>query len=192
MKIILIGNNTADNQPHFFLKPDSALLKDNKPFFIPDFTKQLRISMHPVIRISRLGKNIAERFAGRYYDAITMGLDFTATDLQNECRENNQPWDISYSFDGSAVIGHFLSKDKYKTLQALHFKLLADGKTVQQLSPSELSLSPDQIVSWVSQFHTLKTGDLIFCGNISSTSGYIDELLQGYIEEEKVFDFHIR
>lgn len=192
MKIILINNNTVGKEPFFFLKPDSALLKDNKPFFIPDFTKHLTFSLHPVIRICRLGKNIVERFAYRYYDAITIGLDLTAADVKQDSIEKRLPWEVSNSFDGSAVLGKFLSKETFLSLQNLHLKLDNEEKTIQKLFTADLLLSFDEIVAWTSRYYTMKTGDLIYCGCNIITEAYIGERLQGYLEQEKLFDFYIR
>jgi fumarylpyruvate hydrolase len=192
MKIIVIGNNAGPKEPYLYLKPDSALLKDNKPFFIPDYTKELTVSLHPVIRISRLGKNIAERFASRYYDAITVGLDLVASDLLERCRINAIPLDISYSFDSSAVIGNFIPIENFATIQALHLKLDKEGQAIQKINTSELTLSADKIIAWVSKYYTLKTGDLIYLGSTSSSKVDINDRLQGYLEQELLFDFHIR
>jgi fumarylpyruvate hydrolase len=192
MKIILIGDNTPTHKPYLFMKPDSALLKDNKPFFIPDFTESITASMHLVIRISRLGKNIAERFAPRYYDAVTIGIDLTAADTLQKCRIDGMPWEVSNGFDGSAVIGSFIPTDRFASLQTLHLKLNCDGETIQEGHTSEMLLSADRIVSWVSKYYTMKTGDLIYLGAFGTTKVNIDMRLQGYLEREELFDFHIR
>jgi len=192
MKIILIGNNTEGQEPYMFLKPDSALLKDNKPFFIPDFTQSVTVSLHPVIRISRLGKNIAERFAPRYYDAVTVGLDITAADIQEDCIAKSLPWEASNGFDGSAVIGKFVPVEHFRSLQTLHLKLDGDGQTVQKLYSGDFLLDADKIIALVSKYYTMKTGDLIYLGTSSPVDVQIGERLQGYLEQDMLFDFHIR
>lgn len=198
MKIIIIGNNnsplkTKTIQPYFYLKPDSALLKDNKPFFIPDFTKDMIAEFHPVIRISRLGKNIAERFAYRYYDAITIGVNLIANDLNQNCIAEKLPWEISTSFDGSAIIGEFIPADYFKSLQSIHLKIKLDEEFLQEINTNQLYLSPEKIIAWISKFYTIKTGDLIYMGNINNNSIiHIGEKIQGFLEQKEVFNFHIR
>lgn len=199
MKIILIGNNNthsddyeAANEPFHFMKPDSALQKNNKPFFIPDFTQSVTVSLHAVVRISKLGKNIAERFAFRYYDAITAGLDITAADLLQHCKEQALPWEASCGFDGSAVIGDFIPVERFKALSALHLKLCADGKPMQEDTLSCLKLNVEQAIARLSKYYTMKTGDLIYMGALGTTEVHIGERLQGYLENEQLFDFHIR
>ncbi len=199
MKIILIGNNNIHllpengiQEPFHYMKPDSALQKNNKPFFIPDFTQSISVSLHPVIRISKLGKNIAERFAYRYYDGITAGLEITASDLLQKCKENSLPWEVSCGFDGSAVIGDFLPTDKFQSLSTLHLQLNCDNSPIQQDILSYYQLNIDQIIAKVSRYYTMKTGDLIYMGAMGTTEVKIGQRLQGYLENEELFDFHIR
>jgi 2-keto-4-pentenoate hydratase/2-oxohepta-3-ene-1,7-dioic acid hydratase in catechol pathway len=199
MKIILIGNNNTHllpengyKEPYHFMKPDSALQKNNKPFFIPDFTQSVSVSLHPVIHISKLGKNIAERFAYRYYDSITTGLDITASDLLQKCKENALPWEVSCAFDASAIIGNFLSVEKFQSIETLHLKLNCDGNTVQQDTLSCFQMNIDQIIADISRYYTLKTGDLIYMGALGNTEVQIGRRLQGYLENDELFDFHIR
>lgn len=192
MKIILIGHNEPGKTPYLFLKPDSALEKNNKPFFIPDFSTSTTVSLHPVIRISRLGKNIAERFANRYYDAVTAGLDITATNIQQSLSKEGLPWEESNSFDGSAVIGSFITLDKLQSISDLHWSLHMDEHKVQEGCIGQLLLQADQIVAWVSRYYTMKTGDLIYMGSFGRTAVNIGNRLQAYAGEDKVFDFHVR
>ena len=204
MKIIAVGMNYAQHnkelghtlvnkEPVIFMKPDSALLKDGKPFFIPDFSKQVDYETELVVRINRLGKNIASRFAHRYYDAVTVGIDFTARDLQKEFREQGSPWELSKGFDNSAAIGKFVSVDKFADIQNLNFKLTIDNQIAQQGNTSDMLFKIDDIIAYVSQFITLKIGDLIFTGTpVGVGPVSVGQHLQGYLEEEKLLDFYIR
>ena len=205
MKIFAIGMNylqhTAEldgstykpEAPVIFTKADSALLKDHKPFFIPDWSKQVDYETEIVIRICRLGKGIPERFAHRYYDAVTLGIDFTARDIQKEMRAKGMPWDLFKGFDGSAAIGEWIPKEKFLNLQALHFHLDINGHTVQQGMTSDMVFKIDEIVSYISRFFTLKTGDIIYTGTPAGIGPvHIDDHLEGYIEERKVLEFNCK
>ena len=205
MKIIAIGmnyplhckelhaNEAIPNEPVIFMKPDSALLKDGKPFFIPDFSKQIDYETELVVRINRLGKNISERFAHRYYDAVTVGIDFTARDLQNQYREKGLPWGLCKGFDNSAAIGDWIPVDRFADVNRVNFHLDIDGKTVQTGNTDDMLFKIDQIIAYVSQFCTLKIGDMIFTGTpVGVGPVAIDNHLEGYLENEKVLDFHIR
>lgn len=205
MKIIAVGMNyAAHNQelghtvilpkePVIFMKPDSALLKDGKPFFIPDFSKEVHYETELVVRINRLGKNIAQRFANRYYDAVTVGIDFTARDLQRELRSVGNPWEISKGFDNSAAIGHFIPVDKFADIQNLNFHLDINDNTVQQGNTRDMLFRVDQIIEYISQFFTLKIGDLLFTGTpVGVGPVKVGDHLTGYLENEKVLDFYVR
>ena len=205
MKIIAIGMNyplhckelhadeALPQEPVIFMKPDSALLKDSKPFFIPDFSKQIDYETELVVRINRLGKNIAERFAHRYYDAVTVGIDFTARDLQKLYREKGLPWELCKGFDNSAAIGDWVPVERLADVNNVNFHLDIDGKTVQTGNTSDMLFKIDQIIAYVSQFCTLKIGDLLFTGTpVGVGPVAIDNHLEGYLENEKVLDFHIR
>lgn len=205
MKIIAVGMNyAAHNQelghtvilpkePVIFMKPDSALLKDGKPFFIPDFSKEVHYETELVVRINRLGKNIAQRFANRYYDAVTVGIDFTARDLQRELRSIGNPWEISKGFDNSAAIGHFIPVDKFANIQNLNFHLDINDNTVQQGNTKDMLFRVDQIIEYISQFFTLKIGDLLFTGTpVGVGPVKVGDHLTGYLENEKVLDFYVR
>lgn len=189
----LHANEALPQEPVIFMKPDSALLKDNKPFFIPDFSQQVDYETELVVRINRLGKNISERFAHRYYDAVTVGIDFTARDLQKKFRSEGKPWELCKGFDSSAAIGDWISIDKFNNIQDIHFHLDIDGKTVQTGHTSDMLFSVDKIIAYVSQFCTLKIGDLLFTGTpVGVGPVNIDNHLEGYLENEKVLDFYIR
>lgn len=205
MKIIAVGMNYAShlkelhadeatpNEPVIFMKPDSALLKDGKPFFIPDFSSKIEYETELVVRICRLGKNISTRFANRYYDAVTVGIDFTARDIQKRLRHEGKPWEISKGFDNSAVIGDFVPVDNYLDVQNLNFRLDINGSTVQKGITSNMIFKIDEIISYISRFYTLKIGDLLYTGTpVGVGPVKIDDHLQGYIEDKKVLDFFVR
>ena len=200
MKIFAVGMNYIQHnkeldgalykpeKPVIFTKADSSLQKDGKPFFIPDWSSQVDYEAELVVRICRLGKGIPVRFAHRYYDAVTVGIDFTARDWQREARQKGQPWDICKGFDGAAVIGEWQSVS-----ETMHFHLDVNGQTVQQGSPEEMLYPIDELISYISQFYTLKTGDLLYTGTpVGVGPVHIGDHLQGYLEDRKVLDFHAR
>lgn len=204
MKIIAVGWNYADHnkemkredlpvEPTIFMKPDSALLKDGKPFFIPDFTSQPEYETELVLRIGRLGKNIAAKFAYRYYDAVTVGIDLTARDLQQKLRASGSPWEISKAFDGSAIIGEFVPAEQIQNIQNINFSLCINDELRQSGNSRDMIFPVDEIIAYVSRFFTLKIGDLIFTGTPQGV-GRIDvnDHLEGYIEDKKLLDFYIR
>ena len=175
------------------MKPDSALLKDSKPFFIPDFCEQVDYETEMVVRICRLGKNISERFAHRYYDAVTVGIDFTARDLQRKFRAEGKPWELCKGFDNSAAIGDWVPVEKVGDIQHVNFHLDIDGKTVQQGNTGDMLFTVDQIIAYVSRFCTLKIGDMLFTGTpVGVGPVQIGNHLEGYLENEKLLDFYIR
>lgn len=205
MKIIAVGMNYAQHnrelghtevntEPVIFLKPDSALLKDGKPFFLPDFSQDIQYETEVVVRICRLGKCITPRFAHRYYDAVTVGIDFTARDLQNGFRRLGHPWELSKGFDGSAVIGNFLPLEQLGgDVQQLDFHLDIDGREVQHGKTADMLFRVDDIIAYVSRFMTLKIGDLLFTGTpVGVGPVKIGERLQGYLDDNKVLDFYVR
>lgn len=205
MKIFGIGMNYIEHNkeldgalyklenPVIFTKADSSLLKMGKPFFIPDFMGRIDYETEVVVRICRLGKSIPERFAHRYYDAVTVGIDFTARDIQQQLRVKGQPWDLSKSFDGAAAIGEWVDKEKFLNVQALRFHLDINGQTVQQGCTAEMLFSIDHIVAYLSNYFTLKTGDIIFTGTpVGVGPVHIDDHLEGYIEERKVLEFNCK
>ncbi|MCM1108536.1 MAG: fumarylacetoacetate hydrolase family protein [Clostridium sp.] len=205
MKIIAVGMNYAEHnkeldaalvkqvQPVIFSKADSALLKDGKPFFIPDFTGRCEYETELVVRICRLGKNIAPRFACRYYDAVTVGIDFTARDMQEQFRRQGLPWELCKGFDGSAVVGDFVPVDEWPDVQRLHFHLDINGRTVQSGYAGDMLFRIDELISYVSRFYTLKMGDLLYTGTPAGVGPVnIGDRLEGYVEGRKLLDFHVR
>ncbi|NLY25427.1 MAG: fumarylacetoacetate hydrolase family protein [Bacteroidales bacterium] len=204
MKIFAVGLNYASHnkemkrtfeskEPVLFMKPDTALLKDGKPFFLPGFSEEVHYETELVVKINRLGKNIDERFTHRYYNEITVGIDFTARDLQRKQKELGLPWEIAKSFDNSAAVGTFISKDMVADVQNLDFHLDINNITVQQGNSKEMIYTVDRIISYISQFFTLKIGDLIFTGTPAGIGPVtIDDHLQGYIEERKLMDFRVK
>ena len=204
MKIFAVGLNYAShnkemkrtfesNEPVLFMKPDTALLKNGKPFLLPDFSEEMHYETELVVRINRLGKNIAERFAWRYYNEITVGIDFTARDLQKKQKELGLPWEIAKGFDNSAAIGEFIPKSDIADMQNISFCLDINGNRVQQGNSGDMIFSVDRIISYISKFFTVKIGDLIFTGtpaDVGSVS--INDHLQGYIENRKLLDFKVK
>lgn len=204
MKIICVGWNYPEHnkemdcsleykEPTIFMKPDSALLKEGKPFFIPDFSQEIEYETEVVVRICRLGKNIAAKFAQRYYDAVTVGIDFTARDLQRTFKAVGNPWELSKGFDSSAAIGEFVSVDHFKDVQQIPFRMELNGKVVQAANTCEMIHSVDRIIEYVSKFCTLKIGDLIFTGTPQGVGKVaIDDKIEGYLGENKLLSFYIR
>ena len=179
--------------PVVLSRPDTTLVKGGKPCFIPDDMGAVSGEAHLVVRVCRLGKSIPERFAHRYYDAVTVGIDFTARDLQHEAREKGLPWEICKGFDGSAVIGEWVPKEKFLDVQALHFHLDINGQTVQEGCSSDMLYKVDELVSYISQFFTLKTGDLLYTGTpVGVGPVKIGDHLEGWLEDRKVLEFNAR
>ncbi len=205
MKIFAVGMNYLQHNkeldgalykpehPVIFPKADSALLKDHKPFFIPDFMGRIDYEGELVVRICRLGKNIPQRFAHRYYDAVTVGVDFTARDMQQQLRTNGHPWDICKGFDGSAAIGEWVTLDKLRDVNTLPFRLDINGTTVQEACSSEMIYSIDEIIAYISRFFTLKTGDILYTGTPAGTGeAHIGDEIDGFIGDRHVLHFHCR
>jgi 2-keto-4-pentenoate hydratase/2-oxohepta-3-ene-1,7-dioic acid hydratase in catechol pathway len=202
MKIICIGRNYAEHakemnapvpsEPVFFLKPDTALIKDNLPFYHPDFSEDIHHEVELVLKISKAGKNIQPEFAHKYYNEIGIGIDFTARDLQAKCKEKGLPWEKAKAFDGSAPIGTFISKDEFKNNE-INFHLNLNGNTVQRGSTSDLLFSFDAVIAYVSKFFTLKTGDLIFTGTPEGVGPVkIGDKLEAFIENKSCLSFDIK
>ena len=203
MKILAVGMNYASHnkemrnplafqEPVIFMKAD-AVLKDGKPFFIPDFSSEIHYETEIVIKISRLGKNITESFAYRYFDEVTVGIDFTARDLQTRLRKQQLPWEICKAFDNSAVVGKFLPLSSLGNSNQLPFHLDINGQTVQQGNTQNMIFSIDKIIAYVSRFFTLRMGDLIFTGTpVGVGQVQIDDHLQGYIGNQLLLDFFVR
>ncbi len=204
MKIICIGRNYVahakelDNdvpeEPIFFLKPDSALLRNNDPFYIPDWTKEVHHEIELVIKINRIGKNIDKKFAHRYYDEIGLGVDFTARDVQAELKKKGLPWEKAKAFDQSAVLSStFFSKSIIPDDEAISFKLKVNGDTVQEGDSGLMIFGFDELISHVSKYMTLKIGDLIYTGTPSGVGPVkIGDRLEGFLEGKKLFDFMVK
>ena len=203
MKIICIGrnyiehaqelNNKAPKKPLFFLKPDSSILPKRNPFYIPNFTNNVHYEVEVVVKISKLGKNIEPKFAPNYYKEIGLGIDFTARDIQEECKKNGHPWEIAKSFDQSAVISNNFIPKESLDVNKLNFSLTKNDKLVQKGNTSEMIFSINQIICYVSQFMTLKIGDLIFTGTPKGVGKVnIGDRLVGYIEEKEMFKTKIK
>ena len=189
----LHGSLFKPEEPVIFTKADSAVLKDHKPFFIPDHMGRIDYETEIVVRISKLGKNISERFAHRYYDAVTVGIDFTARELQKKLRAGGKPWDLCKGFDGSAALGEWVSLDKFRDIQALHFHLDINGNTVQEGCTSDMLYRVDQLIAYISQYFTLKTGDILYTGTPAGVGPvHIDDHLEGYIEDRKLLEFNCK
>lgn len=179
--------------PVIFTKADSALLKDGKPFFVPDFTQRCEYETELVVRICRLGRSIAPRWAHRYYDAVTVGIDFTARDLQQELRAKGLPWDLCKGFDGSAAIGEWVPKEQFMDVQNIRFHMDLNGQTVQRGHTAEMLTGVDELVSYISRFFTLKMGDLIFTGTPVGVGAVKEgDHIEGFLEERKVLEFNVR
>lgn len=203
MKIICIGRNYADHAkemnaptpefPLFFLKPDSAILPKRTPFYYPEFTKDLHYECEVIVRINKLGKNIQTKFAHTYYDEIGLGIDFTARDLQEECKAKGLPWERAKAFDGSAVVSEkFIPKNELH-LEAFDFHLLKNGELVQKGNTKDVIFSIDTIIAFVSQFMTLKIGDLIFTGTPAGVGPvHIGDTLEGFIGDKKMYTLQIK
>lgn len=203
MKIICIGMNYKAHiaelnlpypeVPIFFMKPDSSLLKSNKVFFIPDWTNDLQYEVEVVYRICRLGKHIQKKFAHRYYDAVALGLDLTARDLQNECRQRGLPWEICKAFDGSAVLSEFVPLDELPDKNSIDFRLLRNDIEVQHGNTSDMLFTIDDIIEHVSKYMTLKTGDLIYTGTPLGVGKLeINDKLKAYMGDLKLIDMKVK
>ena len=204
MKIICIGRNFAEHAeelgndkpsaPVIFLKPDTALLRNNDPFFLPDFSKEIHHEIELVIKITRLGKNIQPKFAHKYYDEIGLGVDFTARDVQFELREKGLPWEKAKAFDSSAAISKkFISKTELGDLTNLSFYLEKNGEKVQIGNTNQMLFTIEEIICYVSKYFTLKIGDLIYTGTPSGVGKVeINDELSGFLKDYKLFDFKIK
>jgi acylpyruvate hydrolase len=203
MKIICIGLNyrkhamemgwTVPDEPVVFLKPDSSILKNNKPFFLPDFSSNIHYEVEVVIKISKLGKGISAKFAHRYFDEITLGIDITARDLQKRQAAAGMPWEICKCFDGAAPVGRFIPVTTFKNMADLDFRLEINGKTVQESNTSDMIFGFSEIIEYVSKFFTLKTGDLIFTGTPPGVGQlHRNDNLVAYLTNEPLLDFLIK
>ncbi|MBC8054441.1 MAG: fumarylacetoacetate hydrolase family protein [Sphingobacteriaceae bacterium] len=203
MKIIAVGRNYADHakelnnsvpdSPVIFLKPDTAVLKDNKPFYLPDFSEEIHHEIEIVIKISKEGKHISPKFALNYYEEIGLGIDFTARDIQQKHKEKGLPWELAKAFDHSAPISRFVKKSDFIDLYQIQFRLDINGKTKQAGNTKDMIFSFEQLIAFISQYITLKKGDLIFTGTPAGVGKVaIGDKLTGYLENEKLLDFEIK
>lgn len=203
MKIICIGRNYAEHakelkneiptEPVWFMKPDTAILKDGEAFYLPDFSNDIHHEIEIVIKINKVGKHIEEQFAHKYYDEIGLGIDFTARDLQAKCKEKGLPWEKAKAFDGSAPIGKFIKKEQLGDLRNLGFELKINGETRQSGNTKDLLFSFDKVISYVSKFITLKVGDLIYTGTPEGVGLVkIGDKLQGFMNSDLLLEFEVK
>ena len=203
MKIICIGRNYAKHieelqnerptEPVIFMKPDSAILLKQHPFVIPEFSNDIHHEIEIIVKIAKVGKYIDAKFAHKYYDEIGVGIDFTARDLQQKLKDKGLPWEKAKAFDGSAVIGEFVSKTDYNSLENLTFELTRNGKTVQKGNTSHMLWKIDELISYVSQYFTLKIGDIIYTGTPEGV-GLVEpeDVLEGFLEGTKLFRIQVK
>jgi len=203
MKIIAIGRNYAEHAkelnnpvptvPVIFVKPDTALLRENKPFYHPDFSEDIHHEIEIVLKVCKEGKHINEKFAGNYYDEIGLGVDFTARDIQQKHKEKGLPWELAKAFDGSAPVSNFVPKEKFADLYDLNFKLEINGETRQQGNTKDLLFPFERIIAFVSRYITLKKGDLIFTGTPQGVGKVnVGDHLEAYLENDKMLDFYVK
>jgi 2-keto-4-pentenoate hydratase/2-oxohepta-3-ene-1,7-dioic acid hydratase in catechol pathway len=203
MKIICIGQNYKKHieelnsgfptEPVWFLKPDSSILRNNKDFYLPDFSENLQYELEVIFRVSRLGKHVQSKFAHRYYDAVGLGIDFTARDLQMKCKEKGLPWEMAKSFDGSAVISEFIPLDEFKNVETLNFTLQKNNSVVQSGNTSDMLFSINTIIEYVSKFMTLKIGDIIYTGTPSGVGKVaVGDVLVAELEGRELINMKIK
>ncbi|HEX8270354.1 MAG TPA: fumarylacetoacetate hydrolase family protein [Flavobacterium sp.] len=203
MKIICIGRNYASHiaelqnerpdEPVIFLKPDTAILPKQFPFVIPEFSSDIHHEIEIIVKISKVGKYIASKFAHKYYDEISVGIDFTARDLQQKLKDKGLPWEKAKAFDGSAVIGDFLSKKLFSSVESIKFELIKNGAVVQHGNTANMLWKIDEIIAYVSQFFTLKIGDIIFTGTPEGVAAVMpDDILEGYLQQHKLFRIQVK
>ena len=203
MKIICIGRNYVNHieelknerpsEPVIFMKPDSAILLRQHPFVIPEFSQDIHHEIEVIVRINKIGKYIEHKFAHKYYDEISVGIDFTARDVQDQLKAKGLPWEKAKSFDGSAVIGDFLPKNQFISLENITFELTNNNKTVQKSNTSNMLWKIDELISFISQYFTLKIGDIIFTGTPEGVAAVKpDDVLEGFLEGNKLFRIQIK
>lgn len=203
MKIICIGrnyiehanelNNPVPEKPVFFMKPETALLQKNNPFFYPEFSSDVHYETELIIKINRNGKHIEEKFANRYYSEIGVGIDFTARDVQSECKKKGLPWEIAKAFDQAAPVGKFIPLSNLPNLDNIQFSLKINGETRQQGSSADMIFSFDAIIAYVSKFVSLKTGDLIFTGTPKGVGPVkINDHFEVFLENTKLLEFNVK
>ncbi len=203
MKIVCIGRNyvgharelknPVPSKPVFFMKPDTALIQKHNPFFYPAFSADIHYETELVLKVCKNGRHIEERFAHKYYDKIGVGLDLTARDLQSECKKKGLPWEIAKAFDNSAPLGEFIDKSEIKDLADISFSLLVNGEEKQRGNSGDMIFGFDRIISYVSQFVTLKLGDLIFTGTPAGVGPIrINDRLEAFVEDQKLLDIRVK
>jgi len=203
MKIICIGRNYTEHiaelanerptEPVVFLKPDTAMLLKKQPFFIPDFSDDIHHEVEVLIKIDRIGKYIDSKFSHKYYSEIGLGIDFTARDLQAKLKGKGLPWEKAKSFDGAAVVGKWVDKRKFESMDALNFYLEKNGQKVQVGNTANMLWKMDELIAYVSQYFTLKIGDIIFTGTPSGVGRVVaNDTLEGFLEKEKLFSIRIK
>lgn len=204
MKFICIGrnyaahaaelNNPVPETPLIFTKPDNAMLHDNKPLYYPDFTKDLHYEVEVLVRISRLGKHIEPQFAHKYYKELTVGIDFTARDIQNQLKEKGQPWELAKGWDGSAAVGQYIPKEEaFDKNGNIQFSLIKNGEKVQDGNTKDMLTNIDNLIAYVSKFFTLKKGDVLFTGTPKGVGPVqIGDVLKGYIGDKQLLECEIK
>jgi len=203
MKIICIGRNYTNHiaelknerptEPVVFMKPDSAVLLKQHPFVLPEFSNDVHHEIELIVKINKVGKYIEPKFAHKYYDEISVGIDFTARDLQDQLKAKGLPWEKAKAFDGSAVIGEFVPKDQFASLEDVNFKLLKNGEIAQKGNSSLMLWKIDELVAYVSQFFTLKIGDIIFTGTPEGVAAVNpNDVLEGYLEGQQLFRIQVK
>jgi len=203
MKIICIGRNYTEHiaelenekpkDPVIFMKADTSILLKKQPFFIPDFSKEIHHEVEVLVKINKLGKYIDQKFAHKYYNEISVGVDFTARDLQSQLKAKGLPWEKAKAFDGSAVVGEWISKDQFEDINNLNFKLEKNGKIVQQGNTQQMLWKIDELIAYVSQYFTLKIGDIIFTGTPAGVGKvHADERLTGYLAGQQLFSILVK
>lgn len=203
MKIICVGrnyiehiaelNNEKPSEPVLFIKPDTAVILKGFPFVIPDFSNDVHYEAEVVVKINKVGKYIEPKFAHKYYDQITLGIDFTARDLQSKLKEKGLPWEKAKAFDNSAMLGKFISKEEFTDVNDLHFSLKQNGNVVQSASTAQMIWKIDELIADISKYFTLKIGDLIFTGTpVGVGKINSNDLLEGYLLDQKVFELDVK
>ncbi|MCB9425440.1 MAG: fumarylacetoacetate hydrolase family protein [Flavobacteriales bacterium] len=203
MKIICVGRNYSAHidelqsprpeSPVIFMKPDSAILPSKTPFYLPEFSKNIHHEVELIVKISKPGKFIQQEFANRYYQEIGLGIDFTARDVQNDLIAKGLPWELCKGFDGSAVIGDFVDKEQFTSVQDINFSLKKNGETIQQANSSMMLWKIDELISYVSQFFTLKKGDILFTGTPEGVSAVqSNDKIEGFIDDQKLVSVSIK
>ena len=203
MKLICIGknylkhihelNSKKEDEPVIFLKPDTSVIQKKQPFFIPEFSSDIHYEVEIILKFNRVGKHIEPKFSKKYFDKISLGIDFTARDLQRKFKENGLPWDIAKGFDNSAMIGDWLSVDLFDDIDNINFRLEKNGEIVQKSNSSNMIWKIDQLISKASTFFTIKIGDIMFTGTPEGVGQVIEnDLLEGYIDDKKVFSVRVK